>query len=158
MHNPLFVFFFFPYLCVIFHFFFDQDMWLYVSEHEKFNDFGNEQALIWHERNIPFAVWGPQSTRSLSLKYYPSEVSLAVGCAKSILTVSSLYLYINRDIEQCVIISLFLLLLISCFLLNHAFDKLISQKVYFFFPGFETQWESICSRFLCTLWLHTRPK
>ncbi|XP_040996670.1 cleft lip and palate transmembrane protein 1 homolog [Juglans microcarpa x Juglans regia] len=49
------------------------DMWLYVSEHEKFNDFGNEQALIWHERNIPFAVWGLESTRSLSLKYYPSE-------------------------------------------------------------------------------------
>ncbi|KAF5469667.1 hypothetical protein F2P56_013722 [Juglans regia] len=49
------------------------DMWLYVSEHEKFNDFGNEQALIWHERNIPYAVWGPESTRSLSLKYYPSE-------------------------------------------------------------------------------------
>ncbi|KAG6628195.1 cleft lip and palate transmembrane protein 1 homolog [Carya illinoinensis] len=49
------------------------DMWLYVSEHEKFSDFGNEQALIWHERNIPYAVWGPESTRSLSLKYYPSE-------------------------------------------------------------------------------------
>ncbi|KAE8126176.1 hypothetical protein FH972_020919 [Carpinus fangiana] len=49
------------------------DMWLYVSEHEKFNDFGNEHALIWQESNIPYAVWGPESTRSLSLKYYPSE-------------------------------------------------------------------------------------
>ncbi|KAJ8765303.1 hypothetical protein K2173_012000 [Erythroxylum novogranatense] len=49
------------------------DMWLYLSEHEKFNDFSNESALIWHETNIPFAVWGPQSTRSLSLKYRLSE-------------------------------------------------------------------------------------
>lgn len=49
-------------------------MWFYVSEHEKFNDFGNEDALIWHESNIPYAVWGPESTRTLSLKYYPSEV------------------------------------------------------------------------------------
>uniref|UniRef100_A0A5B7AXP3 Cleft lip and palate transmembrane protein 1 n=1 Tax=Davidia involucrata TaxID=16924 RepID=A0A5B7AXP3_DAVIN len=49
------------------------DMWFYLSEHEKFNDFGSEGALVWHETNIPYAVWGPESTRSLSLKYYPSE-------------------------------------------------------------------------------------
>lgn len=49
------------------------DMWLYFSENEKFQDFGNEQALIWHETNIPYAIWGPQSTRTLSMKYYPSE-------------------------------------------------------------------------------------
>ncbi|KAF7840199.1 cleft lip and palate transmembrane protein 1-like protein [Senna tora] len=49
------------------------DMWLYLSEQEKFNDFGSESALVWHEANIPYAVWGPQSTRSLSLKYHPSE-------------------------------------------------------------------------------------
>eukprot|EP00262_Sarcandra_glabra_P020094 TRINITY_DN7897_c0_g1_i1.p1 TRINITY_DN7897_c0_g1~~TRINITY_DN7897_c0_g1_i1.p1 ORF type:complete len:590 (-),score=95.29 TRINITY_DN7897_c0_g1_i1:365-2134(-) len=49
------------------------DMWLYLSEHEKFNDFSNEGALVWHETNIPFAVWGRGSTRSYSLKYYPSE-------------------------------------------------------------------------------------
>ncbi|CAL1381158.1 unnamed protein product [Linum trigynum] len=49
------------------------DMWFYVSESEKFNEFNNEGALIWHETNIPYAVWGPESTRSLSLKYYPSE-------------------------------------------------------------------------------------
>ncbi|GAB4835476.1 hypothetical protein Ancab_000385 [Ancistrocladus abbreviatus] len=48
------------------------DMWLYLSEHEKFSDFGNERALIWQETNIPYAVWGPDSTRKLSLKYYPS--------------------------------------------------------------------------------------
>ncbi|KAA8531264.1 hypothetical protein F0562_005977 [Nyssa sinensis] len=49
------------------------DMWFYLSEDEKFNDFGSEGALVWHETNIPYAVWGPESTRSLSLKYYPSE-------------------------------------------------------------------------------------
>ncbi|KAK9291555.1 hypothetical protein L1049_019503 [Liquidambar formosana] len=49
------------------------DMWFYLSEHEKFNDFGSEGALIWHETNIPYAVWSPESTRSLTIKYYPSE-------------------------------------------------------------------------------------
>lgn len=49
-------------------------MWLYVSEHEKFNDFGNEDALVWHETNVPYAVWGPAGTRTHSLKYFPSEV------------------------------------------------------------------------------------
>lgn len=49
------------------------DMWLYLSEKEKFKDFGDEDALVWHETNIPYAVWEQSSTRSLSLKYYPSE-------------------------------------------------------------------------------------
>lgn len=49
------------------------DMWLYISEQEKFDDFGNETALIWHETNIPYAVWGPESLRSLSLEYVPTE-------------------------------------------------------------------------------------
>ncbi|KAH8510922.1 hypothetical protein H0E87_008451 [Populus deltoides] len=50
-----------------------RDMWFYLSEQERFNDFNNEGALIWHETNIPYAIWGPESTRSLSLKFYPSE-------------------------------------------------------------------------------------
>ncbi|KAE8706787.1 Transmembrane CLPTM1 family protein isoform 2 [Hibiscus syriacus] len=29
---------------------------------------------VWHETNIPYATWGPESTRSLSMKYYPSQV------------------------------------------------------------------------------------
>ncbi|KAG7033474.1 Cleft lip and palate transmembrane protein 1 [Cucurbita argyrosperma subsp. argyrosperma] len=49
------------------------DMWVYLSEHERFTDFGNEGALVWHENGIPYAIWGPESVRSLSLKYYPSE-------------------------------------------------------------------------------------
>lgn len=54
--------------------FFVQDMWLYLSENEKFNDFGSESSLVWHETNIPYAVWGPESTRTLTLDYTPSEV------------------------------------------------------------------------------------
>ncbi|XVF17023.1 hypothetical protein REPUB_Repub10bG0081100 [Reevesia pubescens] len=49
------------------------DMWLYLSEHEKFNDFGNDASLVWHKTNIPYATWGPESTRTLSLNYFPSE-------------------------------------------------------------------------------------
>lgn len=51
-------------------------MWMYLSEHERFKDFGNEGALVWHESGIPYAVWGQESSRTLSLKYYPSEVLL----------------------------------------------------------------------------------
>lgn len=51
-----------------------QDMWMYLSENDKFSDFGNEDALIWHETNIPYAVWAPTSTRTHSLTYYPTEV------------------------------------------------------------------------------------
>ncbi|KAB1997103.1 hypothetical protein ES319_D12G002100v1 [Gossypium barbadense] len=49
------------------------DMWLYLSAHEKFNDFGNEASLVWLETNIPYVTWDPESTRTLSLKYYPSQ-------------------------------------------------------------------------------------
>ncbi|KAG8064593.1 hypothetical protein GUJ93_ZPchr0004g39001 [Zizania palustris] len=49
------------------------DMWMYLSENEKFNDFSNEDALVWHETNIPYAIWSPVSTRTHTLTYYPSE-------------------------------------------------------------------------------------
>ncbi|KAF5727625.1 cleft lip and palate transmembrane protein 1 [Tripterygium wilfordii] len=49
------------------------DMWVYLSDLEKFSDFNNEDALIWHETGIPYAIWSPESTKSLSLKYHPSE-------------------------------------------------------------------------------------
>ncbi|KAJ3675504.1 hypothetical protein LUZ60_004546 [Juncus effusus] len=49
------------------------DMWLYLTENEKFNEFSNEEALYWHETNIPYATWSPASTRTRSLTYYPSE-------------------------------------------------------------------------------------
>ncbi|KMZ64783.1 putative Cleft lip and palate transmembrane protein [Zostera marina] len=49
------------------------DMWLYLSEKDKFEDFGNESALLWHEIDVPYASWEPESRRSQILKYYPSE-------------------------------------------------------------------------------------
>ncbi|KAK8995933.1 hypothetical protein V6N11_076187 [Hibiscus sabdariffa] len=52
------------------------DMWFYLSEHEKSNDFGNEASLVWYETNIPYATWGPEGTRTLSTKYYPSQSHL----------------------------------------------------------------------------------
>ncbi|KAL1569477.1 cleft lip and palate transmembrane protein 1 [Salvia divinorum] len=55
------------------------DMWLYVSEHEKFSDFGSEAALVWQETNIPYAAWTPDSTRTLSLKYQPTEALKSNG-------------------------------------------------------------------------------
>ncbi|KAL5075034.1 hypothetical protein RYX36_014018 [Vicia faba] len=51
------------------------DMWLYLTENEKFNEFGSETALAWHETNIPYAVWVPESTRTLTLNF-PSTESL----------------------------------------------------------------------------------
>ncbi|KAL8473882.1 hypothetical protein ACS0TY_030660 [Phlomoides rotata] len=49
------------------------DMWIYLSEQDKFDDFGSEAALVWQETNIPYAIWTADSTRTLSLKYNPSE-------------------------------------------------------------------------------------
>ncbi|WCJ20693.1 Transmembrane CLPTM1 family protein [Euphorbia peplus] len=57
-----------PFFCPLIHY-----MWFYLCEQEKFKDFNNEGALVWHETNIPYAVWKPESTRTLSMKYYPSE-------------------------------------------------------------------------------------
>lgn len=52
-------------------------MWLYLTENEKFNEFGSESALVWHETNIPYAVWVPESTRTLTLNFPPTEVWLS---------------------------------------------------------------------------------
>ena len=60
----------------------DQDMWIYLSEREKFIDFGNEDALVWHESKIPYAVWGLAGTRTRTLKYYPTEVNFTDFCYK----------------------------------------------------------------------------
>lgn len=50
-----------------------QDLWVYVSEKSEFTSFGNDEALVWHETNIPYAVWTPDSVRHKSFTYYPSE-------------------------------------------------------------------------------------
>lgn len=83
------------------HFLCVQDMWFYLSENEKFTEFGNEELLIWHESNIPYAVWGPESTRTLSLKYYPSEVTVPEPS-------SSFLILIPRDLKICFLIILLL--------------------------------------------------
>ena len=62
-------------------------MWLYLSEQEKFNDFGNEASLVWHETNIPYVTWGPESTRTLSLKYHPSKVRYLKICVFYLLAI-----------------------------------------------------------------------
>lgn len=49
------------------------DMWFYLSDKETFHDFANESALVWHETNIPYAVWTPDSSRTRSFTYSPSE-------------------------------------------------------------------------------------
>ncbi|GMN27047.1 hypothetical protein TIFTF001_001511 [Ficus carica] len=49
------------------------DMWVYLSEKHIFNDFSNESALLWHESNIPYSLWGPHTSRTLSLKFHPSQ-------------------------------------------------------------------------------------
>ncbi|KAL1536562.1 cleft lip and palate transmembrane protein 1 [Salvia divinorum] len=55
------------------------DMWLYVSEQDKFSDFRSEAALVWQETNIPYAAWTPDSTRTLSLKYQATEALKSNG-------------------------------------------------------------------------------
>ncbi|KAI5070624.1 hypothetical protein GOP47_0014967 [Adiantum capillus-veneris] len=50
------------------------DMWLYLSGEQSFTDFVNDKALVWHEANIPYATWGPQSVRHHHLVYDPSEI------------------------------------------------------------------------------------
>ncbi|KAH9571576.1 hypothetical protein CY35_02G100600 [Sphagnum magellanicum] len=49
------------------------DVWLYISEAPKFTDFGNEAALVWHETNVPYAVWTPNSVRRKHYVYHTSE-------------------------------------------------------------------------------------
>ncbi|BBH02566.1 Transmembrane CLPTM1 family protein [Prunus dulcis] len=46
---------------------------IFLNVKREFNEFGSERELVWHETNIPYALWGPESTRSLSMKYNPSE-------------------------------------------------------------------------------------
>jgi len=49
-----------------------QDLWVYLSEQSEFT-FGNHEALVWHETNIPYAVWTADSVRHKNFTYYPSE-------------------------------------------------------------------------------------
>lgn len=57
-----------------------QDFWMYMSETPVFSDFGNENSLVWHETNVPYAVWTPESVRRKSFVYKLSEVIVDVKC------------------------------------------------------------------------------
>lgn len=50
-----------------------QDLWVYISEESQFTAFGDNAALKWHETNIPYAVWTPDSVRHKNFTYHPSE-------------------------------------------------------------------------------------
>lgn len=50
-----------------------QDLWVYLSEEPVFTDFANDEALVWHETSIPYAVWTPDSTRRTNLSYHLTE-------------------------------------------------------------------------------------
>jgi hypothetical protein len=49
------------------------DLWVYLSEESVFTDFANDEALVWHETSIPYAVWTPDSTRRTNLTYHLSK-------------------------------------------------------------------------------------
>ena len=76
-----------------------QDMWMYISEDKSFNDFGNEKALVWHETNIPYAIWSPEGSRRHRILYDPSEVLVLFAFCVHILYYYSCFMY------DCVMIS-----------------------------------------------------
>lgn len=47
---------------------------MYISEKENFQQFEDENSLVWYESEIKYAVKGPSGERSLSIDYKPSEV------------------------------------------------------------------------------------
>lgn len=92
---------FFAFHCCMIFFGVFQDMWLYLSEHQRFNDFGNEASLVWHETNIPYATWGPESTRTLSLDYHPSDVRCSTICLVFYLLAIRLFLSLEfRTVDE----------------------------------------------------------
>ncbi len=49
-------------------------LFVYASEDEKFEDFNNTDALIWHEKDIYFD-WRPENERHKDIIIKPSQVS-----------------------------------------------------------------------------------
>ncbi|GBG87073.1 hypothetical protein CBR_g44530 [Chara braunii] len=49
------------------------DMWVYLSEDLDFKDFADESSLVWHETDIPYAMYNTESQRRLQITYAPSE-------------------------------------------------------------------------------------
>jgi hypothetical protein len=63
-------------------FLFQQDLYVYLSEREKFNDFSNPEALIWSEKGMVYGDWSSGSnndgTRVHDIEFKISEVSVIV--------------------------------------------------------------------------------
>lgn len=118
----------------------------------KVQRLGSEGALVWHETNIPYAVWGPESTRSLSFKYYPSEVS-NVHSRDYFLWVTLVCITLWFDTRACMGPFTVCGKIWLFFFLNTCV-KLITT---FLLPGFEAERQSLCSHFLCSFWLPSGP-
>jgi hypothetical protein len=59
-----------------------QDLYVYLSESEKFKNFSNPEALIWSEKGLIYGDWssGPQGdgTRVRNVEVKTLEVSLCI--------------------------------------------------------------------------------
>lgn len=55
-----------------------QDLYVYLSESENFNDFNNPEALVWSEKGMVFGDWSSGSngdgTRVHNIEFKTSEV------------------------------------------------------------------------------------
>jgi len=55
-----------------------QDLYVYLSESEKFNDFNNPEALVWSEKGMVYGDWSSGSngdgTRVHNIEFKTSEV------------------------------------------------------------------------------------
>ena len=63
---------------VTYPFLLQQDLYVYLSESEKFNDFNNPEALVWSEKGMAYGDWSSGSngdgTRVHNIEFKTSEV------------------------------------------------------------------------------------
>jgi hypothetical protein len=63
-------------------FFSKQDLYVYVSESEKFKDFSNQEALIWSEKGLIYGDWSSGSAgdgiRVHNVDVKTTEVSVCI--------------------------------------------------------------------------------
>jgi hypothetical protein len=63
---------------VTYPFLLQQDLYVYLSESEKFNDFSNPEALVWSEKGMVYGDWSSGSngdgTRVHNIEFKTSEV------------------------------------------------------------------------------------
>ena len=76
-----------------------QDLYVYLSESEKFNDFSNPEALVWSKKGMVYGDWSSGSngdgTHVHNIEFKTSEVS-------SVIILSTVHLkFILSFIESC---------------------------------------------------------